>query len=45
MTDGRWDFLEDVDDEDQQFATVGIVQVRWQKNLTHGCSTLNRCGT
>lgn len=24
MTDGRWDFLEDVDDEDQQFATVGI---------------------
>ena len=31
MTDGRWDFLEDVDDEDQQFSTVGIVRVRWQK--------------
>jgi len=27
MTDGRWDFLDDVDDEDQQYAIVSVVQV------------------
>lgn len=27
MTDRRWDFVDDVDDEDQQYATVSFVQV------------------
>ena len=41
MADGRWDFLDDVDDEDQQYATVIFAQVAVAKNLTQGCSTLN----
>jgi hypothetical protein len=33
MTDGRWDFLDDVDDEDQQYATVSFVQVAVAKDI------------